>query len=103
MKLILLLSLLAPVMSFAQTTTPAEVCGQVVVGDQCDVDFCWIRFVPAGVKPGQELGIMDGGMMFTHEGEADRLTPYKDKNVCVDADKIDHAYGQVDIKDLRIK
>jgi len=88
-------ALIAP--TFAKAS---PICGKVVLG-QCDVDFCWFKFITQKADgTWDQYGLSKDGTHVIHDYDLDAdLEAMADKNYCTDTNFND-GWGSIDVKNL---
>lgn len=103
MKLLLLalsLSALLPA-SYSHASASEEVCGEVFIGQQCDVDYCLIGlgFTNAQGKP-DRYALADGGSVFTTEQSITAQLRAMDGKMFCAVKPAQGSFGIIDINEL---
>ena len=79
-------------------------CGQVIITETCDVDYCGVHFVTNDYKPGETSALAIGvdGMIIGHDYEVRQsgIEQLVGKNLCTESSDLNAYYPVVDLKNL---
>ena len=88
----------------AQGASASLLCGEVIITETCDVDYCGVHFVTNDYKANETsaLAIADNGMIIGHEYEVimTGLDKLVGKKLCTEGSALEPSYPIVELKSL---